>query len=97
MKVRKDKALVLVAILFGLLNAVLGWLVKVLVAVAMLPVALLTLGLAYLFLGIIVNAVLLWLTDKLMDDVQIKSAKALFGTAFFVSVAGWILRALLHG
>jgi putative membrane protein len=95
-KVRKDGTLVLIAVLFGLLNAVLGWFVKLLVALALLPVAIVTLGLAYLFLGIIVNAILLWVTDKLMDDFEVKTARALFATAFLESLSTWLLRVALH-
>jgi uncharacterized membrane protein YvlD (DUF360 family) len=96
-KVRKTGTLVLVAVLFGALNAVLGWLVTTILAIALLPVALLTFGLVYLLLGVVVNAVLLWIIDKLMDDFTVKNAKALFGTAFLVSVAGWMLRVLFNG
>jgi putative membrane protein len=92
-KVKKSGTLVLVAVLFGVLNAVLGWLVTALVAIALLPVALLTFGLVYLLLGVVVNAILLWVIDKLMDDFDVKNGKALFATAFLVSVAGWLLHA----
>ncbi len=95
-KVRKDSTLVIIALVFGLLNIFLGWFLKVLVALALLPVALFTLGLPYLFLGVIVNAILLWITDKLMDDFEVKTTGALFGTAFLVTLAGWALRLLLR-
>ena len=96
-KVRKPSALVVVALIFGVLNAVLGGVVRWISTIALIPVAIVTLGLVYLFLGVFVNAFFLWITDKLMDDFEIKNARSLFGTAVLVSVAGWILQRLVAG
>lgn len=91
-KVKRDGALVAIAIVFGLLNVLVGWLIKVVMAIALIPVAIVTLGVVYLFLGVLVNMVLLWITDKLVGDFEIKTFRALFSTAFLISLVGWLLR-----
>ncbi len=89
-KVKRDGALVMMALVFGVVNVLVGWLVKVLIAIALFPVALVTLGLPYLFLGLLANMAMLWLTDKLVDDVEFKGLGSLFGTAVLISVVGWL-------
>ncbi|WP_437774654.1 phage holin family protein [Sorangium sp. So ce315] len=94
-RIRKTGTTLVVAAVFTLLNLLLGWFVKFLVAVALLPAAVLTLGLAYLFFGIVVNSVLLWATDKLIDDFEIRGLGSLVGTAALISFAGWLLPRIL--
>ena len=94
-RIRKTQTALLVAAVFTVLNLLLGWLVKFLVAVALLPAAILTLGLAYLFFGLVVNSVLLYVTDKLIDDFEIRGLGPLFGTAALISFAGWLLPRIL--
>ena len=65
---------VLVAILYSLINITLGTLLKVLG----LPFVILTLG-AFL---IVINTLLLWLTDKLIESFEIKT----LGTTFIVAL-----------
>jgi putative membrane protein len=83
---------VTVAVLFGVLNLLVGWLVKLVLAIGLLPAALLTFGLPYLFFGLLVNAVLLYLTDKLVDDLEIRSFGALMATSGLMSIAAWLLQ-----
>ncbi|MDP9151842.1 MAG: phage holin family protein [Myxococcota bacterium] len=64
---------IVVAIVFSVLNFFLGWLIRALLFVP----AILTLGLLFLFIPFIVNAVLLWLTDKLLASFEIRSTRAL--------------------
>ncbi|XYH93405.1 phage holin family protein [Sorangium sp. So ce1128] len=94
-RIRRTQTALVVAAVFTLLNLLLGWLVKFLVAVALLPAAILTLGLAYLFFGLVVNSVLLYATDKLIDDFEIRGLGPLFGTAALISFAGWLLPRIL--
>ncbi len=95
-RVRRASTLAIVALVFGVLNALFGWLIHLLVAVVLIPAALVSFGLVYLFLGVIVNAILLWITDKAMDDFELKSTGSLFGTAFLITIVGWLLRFALH-
>ena len=89
-RVRRPGSAVVVAIVFGVLNLFVAWLVRALVAAALLPVALLTLGLIYFFLSLFVNSILLWLTDKLVDDFEIRSFWSLLGAAAAVSGSLWV-------
>jgi putative membrane protein len=71
-KVKSIPAAVGVAVVFSVLNWLLGGILKVLF---FLP-AILTLGLLFLFLPLIVNAILLWLTDKALHVFEIENGKA---------------------
>lgn len=73
-QIRRPSTAVVVAIVFSLLNWALGWFVKVLL---FLP-ALLTLGLLFLILPLIVNTVILWLTDKFLHAFEITNPRTLF-------------------
>lgn len=90
-RVRKLETALGVAGAFAVLNLVTGWLLKAVLAVVLLPAALLTFGLAYLVLGLIVNSILLYITDKLIDDFEIDGLWPLVGSAGLVSVAAWLL------
>jgi putative membrane protein len=90
-RVRKLGTAVGVAVAFALLNLVAGWLLRAVLALVLLPAAILTLGLAYLVLGLLVNMVLLYITDKLIDDFEIKGFWPLIGSAGLISVAMWLL------
>ena len=94
LRVRTGGTLVVVALVFGVLNALLRTLLLWTIGVALLPLGVLTLGLIYLFLGIIVNAVLLWITDKLLKDFEIDRVGTLFGTAALVSFATLLVERL---
>jgi putative membrane protein len=90
-RIRRGETAVGVAAVFALLNLLLGWFIKAVLAVVLLPAALLTLGLPYLVFGVIVNTLLLYLTDKLVDDFRIDGLGSLIGTAGLISVAAWLL------
>jgi len=80
------KALIVVVI-YGLLQFFLLWLVGLVTAIPML----LTFGL----FGLVINAFLLWLTDKLVDGFDIKSAKTTLLLAVLLTVARWVLEVVL--
>ena len=50
----------------------------------------LTLGLLFLFVPFIVNAVLLWLTDKLLRSFEIETLGGLFASAAIITLANWL-------
>ena len=76
-KVKSVGSAIMVALVFSVLNVFLGWLIR---AFLIIP-AILTLGLLFLFVPFIVNAVLLWLTDKLMRSFEIETMGGLFASA----------------
>ncbi len=69
---RSAGALVAVALVFGLLNALLRTFLGFTLGVVLLPLGVLTLGLVYFLLGTFVNMVLLWITDKLLDGFEMR-------------------------
>jgi len=64
---------VVVAVVFSVLNVLLGWVIKA----ALFVPALLTLGLLFLFVPFIVNTVMLCLTDKLLHAFELQTTRAL--------------------
>ena len=78
---------IVVAIVFSVLNVLLGWFIRVVLFVP----ALLTLGLLFLFVPFIVNAVLLWLTDKLIKSFAIETMGGLLVSAAVITVVNWAM------
>ena len=91
-EVKGLKTAVIVAVVFSVLNFALGWIIH---AVLFVP-ALLTLGLLFFFVPFIVNTVMLWLTDKLIADFEIKTPRALFASAAVITVVNWLFHATMH-
>jgi putative membrane protein len=58
-----------VALVYGILSFFLGWILKAL----SFPLIILTFGL----FGLVINGLLLWLTDKMLDSFDIKGGKSL--------------------
>jgi len=71
------------ALLFVLLSFFLGWALK-----AMLVLG--TLGLAFLALNFLTNLILLWLTDKALEDVEIKGFGSLLLATLWLTFASAI-------
>ena len=93
--IRRSGTALTVALVFAILNLAVGWLVTAILAVLLLPAAILTLGLPYLILGWLANLVLLWITDKLVDDFEVRTFGSLAGTAALISAAVWIVQRIL--
>jgi putative membrane protein len=73
----------MVAIVYGLINLVLGSIFKILA----IPFIFITAGL-FLF---VINAFLLWLTDQLLEDFEIEDLGTTFVAAFFITIADTLL------
>ncbi len=91
-KIKGVASAVVVAIVFSVLNVLLGWLIRV----ALFVPAILTLGVLFLFVPFIVNAVMLWLTDKLLGSFEIETAGALFASAAIITVVNALFSFALH-
>ena len=91
-KIKSVASAVVVAIVFSVLNVFLGWLIRV----ALFVPAILTLRVLFLFVPFIVNAVLLWLTDKLLGSFEIETAGALFASAAIITVVNGLFSYALH-
>jgi putative membrane protein len=91
-KIKGVASALVVAIVFSVLNVLLGWLIRV----ALFVPAILTLGVLFLFVPFIVNAVMLWLTDKLLGSFEIETAGALFASAAIITVVNALFNFALH-
>jgi putative membrane protein len=83
---------VIVAVVFSVLNFLLGWLIPVLLFVP----AVITFGLLFLFIPFVVNTAMLWLTDKVLDSFEIKSVRALLISAGAITLVNWLFYASAH-
>ena len=75
---------VVVAIVYSIINYFLGWLFILLA----FPLMVITFGL----FKFVINAFLLWMTDKLMDDFEINSLGTTFVAAFLITIVDSLLR-----
>ncbi|MBY0508277.1 MAG: phage holin family protein [Bryobacteraceae bacterium] len=76
------------AVVIGLVNGTLGFVVRLLT----FPLRLLTLGL----LSLVINAVMLWIASYFVDGFHIDSfVTALIGS-ICLSIVNWLLRLVLH-
>ena len=78
---------VVVALVYGVLNYLLF---GVLALITFIPM-LLTLGL----FGLVINTFLLWVTDRVVDDFEIRSIGVTFLMAALLTVGRIVLRAML--
>src|SRR3982750_1134007 len=88
-RVKSVGAAIIVAIVFSLLNFFLGWFIR---AVLFVP-ALFTFGLLFFFVPFIVNAVLLWLTDKLIKSFSIEGVRGWLTPAAGITAVNGLLPA----
>jgi putative membrane protein len=88
-QIKTSVTALVVAIVFSVLNFFLGWLIR---AVLFVP-ALLTLGLLFLFVPLIVNTVVLWLTDKLIPSFEIMTMRALLVCALAITLVNAVFYA----
>ena len=91
-KVRSTGSALVVAIVFSVLKFFLGWLIRV----ALFLPAILTLGLLFLVLPFIVNAILLWLTDKLLRSFEIDTLGGLLLSAGVITIVNGFFHIALH-
>ncbi len=79
--------ILIVALIFGLINAILGPILKIL----SLPFILVTLG----FFTLVINGFLLWLTASLSSNLSVEGFGAAFWGALVISIVSWVLSAIL--
>lgn len=83
-KIKSYGTAIVVALVIGILNATVGFLLR-------LPLNILTLGLLSFFVRLFVTAVVIWLTDKLFAGFELRS----FGTAVLVAIVLAVVGTLL--
>jgi putative membrane protein len=94
-RVRSTGSAVLVAVVFSVLNFLVGWLVTFFVSAALFLPAIFTFGLLFFAIPLVVNAVLLWVTDKFLDSFEIRGLKPLFLAALAITIGGAVLEMAL--
>jgi putative membrane protein len=81
-RVRSVGTAIAIAVVFSVLNFLLGWFIRALLFVP----GLLTFGLLFLFVPFIVNAILLWATDKLMANFELRGGRGLALAAAIITL-----------
>ena len=76
-----------VALVYSLVNFLFGWLLQLLA----LPLIVVTLGLFLLVMNFFVNTLLLWITDKLIDDFEIDGLGTTFVAAVLITITNGVL------
>lgn len=78
------------AVTFSILNFFLGWLIRAVVHAVLFVPALFTLGALLLLLPFIVNLILLWITDKLLESFELESLRALLVSAAVITLVNGV-------
>ncbi len=86
-RVKSFATAVTVAVVYGLLNYFLFWLIALIAFIPML--------LSFGLFGLVINAFLLWLTDRLIDDFEIDSIRMTVVMALLLTVGKLLLQVLL--
>jgi len=87
--IRSAGTAIVVAVTFSVVNFFLGWLIRALLFVP----AIFTLGLLFFFVPLIVNAVVLWITDKALASFEITTTRGLFLSAVAITLVNWFFYA----
>ena len=95
-KLRSFGTAIVVALVLGILGVVVGWGLTLLFSIIAAPAILLTFGLAYLLIRLVVNMILLWLTDKLISGFEIEGFGSLALAALVISVLQHVAFRFLH-
>lgn len=95
-RVQSGGTAIAVAIVFSLLNFFLGFLLTLVVGALMFLPAVLTLGLLFFVVPFIVNTVLLWLTDKIMESFEISSTRSLLICAAVITFVNGAFQSHAH-
>jgi putative membrane protein len=77
-----------VAAVYSALYVVLHFILFRILWILTIPLVVLTLGIIYF----VVNAIILWLTNKLVEDFAIDSTATLLIAAVLLTIANWIIR-----
>ncbi len=78
----------LIAVVFGVLNLLIGWLVAAVVALLAIPFVIVTLGLFGLVIPTLINTVLLLITDNLIEGFEIRGFWPAVGMGLLFAIAG---------
>jgi putative membrane protein len=80
-----------VSAVYSILYVVLHFILFKVLWILTIPFVILSLGIIFF----VVNAVILWLTDKLVEDFDIDSTATLIVAAVLLTIVNWIIRLVL--
>jgi putative membrane protein len=80
-----------VSAVYSVLHVVLHFILFKILWILTIPLVILTLGLIFF----VVNAVILWLTDKVVEDFNIDRTASLIVAAVLLTIVNWIIRLVL--
>jgi putative membrane protein len=80
-----------VAAVYSVLYIVLHFILFQILWILTIPLVILTLGIIFF----VVNAVILWFTNKLVEDFAIDSTATLLMAAVLLTIANWVIRFVL--
>ncbi len=83
-KIKNFMTAVIVAVVYSIINFLMGWLLVLLT----LPFIIITFGL----FKFVINAFLLWLTDKIVEDFEIKNVFTTFIAAFLITMVDLLIK-----
>jgi putative membrane protein len=80
-----------VSAVYSILHIVLHFILFKILWILTIPLVILTLGLIFF----VVNAVILWFTDKIVEDFNIDRTSTLIVAAVLLTIVNWIIRLVL--
>jgi putative membrane protein len=80
-----------VSAVYSILHVVLHFILFKILWIMTIPLVILTLGLIFF----VVNAVILWFTDKIVEDFNIDRTSTLIVAAVLLTIVNWIIRLVL--
>lgn len=83
-KIKNFMTAVIVAVVYSIINFLTGWLLVLLT----LPFIIITFGL----FKFVINAFLLWLTDKITEDFEIENVSTTFVAAFLITMVDLLIK-----
>ncbi|MCP3876222.1 MAG: phage holin family protein [Desulfobacteraceae bacterium] len=86
-RIKNFMTALVVALVYSIINFFIGWLLVLIT----LPFMLITFGL----FKFIINTFLLWVTDKIIDDFEIKDVLTTFIAAFLITIVDSLIKWVL--
>lgn len=94
-RVKNTGSAVVVAVVFSILNFLIGWIFKLVLGALLFLPAVLTLGLAWLLVPFLANVLLLWITDKVLDAFELRDTRTLLIAGGAITLANVAFHLLL--
>jgi len=90
-RIRSYRTALVVSAVYSILYIVLHFILFEVLWILTIPFVILTLGIIFF----VVNAVILWLTDRIVEDFDIDNTATLVIAAVLLTMVNWIIRVVL--